>query len=366
MNKNHMGRATVVVGGQYGSEGKGAITSHISRSRHFGAAVRGGSSNAGHTIEYNGKRYKNQCIPVSWTEEKTKLYISAGAIVDIPQIKKELGWMADEGFDPHNLLIDPYAGVITEEHIQQERDNQLGQSIGSTVHGCGAALAAKVWRRGFKVAHEYPELLPFVAPRRVSTMLHNHLTVGDDVLLEGTQGTLLSLNHAPHYPYCTSRDATTSGIITEAGLPPSVLDDVVMVVRALPIRVGGNSGPTGAAEMTWEEVARQSGLPELVPERTTVTNKVRRIFQFSWHDFAYACRLNGPTAIALTFADYIDGSVRGAHTWDELSLPVKQFVNSLEAMADVPVRYIKTGQRDQDMVDLSGVNRRDAEVSVSA
>jgi adenylosuccinate synthase len=165
--------------------------------------------------------------------------------------------------------------------------------------------------------------------------------MGLNVLIEGTQGSALSLLHS-YWPYCTSIDTNAAGIISEVGIAPSRVTNVLMVVRTYPIRVAGNSGPM-KGEITWEELSKRIG-KDMTPEKTTVTKKVRRIAEWDDELFAQSCILNAPTEIALTFADYVDPEVYGATSVGELEQSYK-LMNFLKVhgLNDGKLVYIGTG-----------------------
>ena len=164
---------------------------------------------------------------------------------------------------------------------------------------------------------------------------------GKYVLIEDTQGSALSLLHS-HWPYCTSIDTNASGIISEVGIAPSRVTNVLMVCRSYPIRVAGNSGPMNN-EITWDELAEITG-NYITPEKTTVTKKVRRIAKWDDELFAQSCLLNEPTEIALTFADYIDKDLHGATDLGALKKSQK-FMEFLREhhLDNSKLRYVSTG-----------------------
>jgi hypothetical protein len=134
---------------------------------------------------------------------------------------------------------------------------------------------------------------------------------GGTIMLEGTQGALLSLHHGM-YPYVTSSDTNAAQLAADAGLPPSAVEHTHLVVRTHPIRVAGNSGPTGGDELQWDL------FPGVTPERTTVTKNIRRIFTFSYADLQKAIMLNDPCGIWVTFGDYIDRDAQYRNDIDDL------------------------------------------------
>ena len=157
------------------------------------------------------------------------------------------------------------------------------------------------------------------------------------ILLEGTQGTGLSLYHGD-YPYVTSRDTTVSGCLAESGIPHNRIRKVVMVCRTYPIRVGNpekeTSGPLH--EISWEEIARRSGYKVNVlrkAERTSTTNRPRRIGEFEWGLLHRAAILNGATDIALTFTDYISKENVNAKRFERLTQDTIKFIQEVERIS---------------------------------
>ena len=174
-------------------------------------------------------------------------------------------------------------------------------------------------------------------------MINELIDDGESVLLEGTQGSGLSLHHGT-YPKTTSRDTNAGGWISEAGISPLVVTDVIAAIRPYPIRVAGDSGPTGSQEITWAEVERRAGVPEgSFKEITTVTKRVRRVFEFSNEWFKKTAMINRFTGIGLMFADYISAKDAGVNKWDELSDETKAWVAAFEEEYNIPIVWISTG-----------------------
>ena len=154
-------------------------------------------------------------------------------------------------------------------------------------------------------------------------------------MIEGTQGFGLSVLHGGYYPKATSRDTTAAAFVSEAGLSPLDVDQVVMVIRSFPIRVAGNSGPL-PNEITWEELAKSAGLPKQYCERTTVTQKVRRVGKFDAQIVRNAIAHNNPNQIVLNHLDYIDASAHSEHYSED----VLRFVERVEREIGRPVTWI--------------------------
>lgn len=330
----------IVVGGQYGSEGKGHVASYLAP--EYKVSFRGGSENAGHTHYVGGARVVNQVVPVAFRNSRCFLVVANGASFSIPQLKEEVVISQELGLDvSERLVIEPNAMIITEADKEKERRLKMGKSIGSTMHGCGAAQARKILRQpGTLVAGMYPELDQYTK-RNVDNF--DWRDPRHPVLLEGTQGTFLSIDHTPLYPKATSRNAIASGIASECGYGPKQVRDVFLVVRTFPIRVAGDSGPVMGEEITWDEVGAWS--KRKLVEKTTVTKKVRRVFTFSMEEVKLAVRLNSPTQIALMFADYLAPGTHGKTTYNSLPAGIHSFIYRLEDETGVPVTLIGTGPR---------------------
>jgi adenylosuccinate synthase len=231
---------------------------------------------------------------------------------------------------------------------------RLRGSISSTAQGGGSAQARRVLRGGepppVRLARDIDALKPYVRDtQRILEMAYFH---GDRILVEGTQGTALSLYHGP-YPYVTSRDTTVSGCLAEAGIAPSRVRKIVMVCRTYPIRVGGPSGHMGT-EISWAEVGRRSGYRAArlrAAERTSTTNRRRRVAEFDWALLRKTASLNGPTDIALTFTDYIRMENRAARRFEQLTEETIRFIEEVERVAAAPVSLISTRFAYRSIID---------------
>ena len=312
----------VLVGGQWGSEGKGHIASYLAP--EYDVLVRVGGPNAGHQVYREAGAITYHHLPSGTQEnESAKVVIGPGAVIRVPDLLAEIVKCSRTGA---SLFIDPNAMVI--EDIDLERENEgseegTGMSeIGSTRRGVGEATARKILRPrakpGVRLASDVKELQAYLRP--TVEILDDAFRAGQRVFLEGTQGTGLSLHHGS-FPYVTSRDTTVSGCLAEAGIAPSRVRRVVMVVRSYPIRVKGPSGPMGR-EISWAEISRRSGqnVRQLrKQEHSSTSNKLRRVAEFNWTQLRNAASLNGPTDIALSFADYIAKKNERARRFEQLN-----------------------------------------------
>lgn len=295
-------KASVLIDGQNGSTGKGLLAAYLAMrpENEVQIATTNASANAGHTtVLADRTKFVTYHLPTfAVMQPNCYAYLNAGSVIDPELLEKEI---VDVGFDINKLFIHPHAAVIEEQDRIAERDaSSAATSIASTQKGVGAALARKI-RREAKLAKDHPYLSQFV--RKID--LNNHTCV-----VEVPQGFSLSLNFGNTYPYTTSRDITVTDAMGSAGLHPTKLGKVVMVIRTFGIRVGniidaegvelGNSGPYYAdqVELSWDEL----GVPE---ERTTVTKRIRRVFSFSQLQYKEALRMLRPDIVMINFLNYL-------------------------------------------------------------
>ena len=342
----------VVVGGQYGSEGKGNIVSYLAH--EYDLLVRVGGPNAGHTVYEEPKPYTFHHLPSGTRRTESRLLIGPGAVIRVRRLLEEI---AECEVSAERLTIDRNAMVIEDGDIEFE-ESRLRDTIGSTAQGGGVATARKVLRLAadppVRLAASIEELRPYVGDSL--EVLERAFSEGQKVLLEGTQGTGLSLHHGS-YPHVTSRETSVSGCLAEAGIAPSRVRRIVLVCRTYPIRVespkDGDSGPM-AREVDWEAVSQRSGIPreELeAKEKTSTTKRRRRVGEFDWALLRKATSLNGPTDIALTFADYLSSKNSGRRRFDQLTQETIRFVEEVEHVASAPVSLISTGFNSRNIID---------------
>ena|SRR5437762_8701587 len=337
---------TVVVGAQFGGEGKGKIVSHLSTTDDVDFVVRCGGPNSGHTVDYSGFRIGLRMLPAGFVNEATKLRIAAGALVNVRILLDELQRCHVES---SRLKIDRNACIVADDFASQELARGLRKRVGSTASGTGIAVAKRALRDDdVKLAKDVEVLAPFI--ENVSTELNDAIDRGKKIVIEGTQGFGLSLYHTDNYPYSTSRDTTASGFLSETGLAPALVDDVIMAVRTFPIRVEGESGPL-RDEITWETLEKMSGYQHHISENTTATARTRRVGMFDIQLVRSAARVNRPTKIALHGADYLDYRNKGITVYDSLSERAVQFIETLEDSLKVPVAFIGTGQKNEEIID---------------
>jgi adenylosuccinate synthase len=341
----------VLVGGQFGSEGKGNIVGHIAP--EYDLFVRVGGPNAGHKVYAEPEAEAYFHLP-SGTDRapNAKLLLGPGAVIYPPKLAAEL---TRHSVSVDRLVIDERAMII--EDGDKKTEEKMLASMGSTTQGVGAATSRKIMGRGGKakppvrLAKDVPELRPYIGSAQ--QVLEDAFCNGRRVLLEGTQGTSLSLHHGP-YPHVTSRDTTVAGCLADAGIAPGRVRRVIAVFRTYPIRVSGASGDLPGGEVTYEELSARSQIPidELkTTEKTTTTGRQRRIGEFDWEQLRRSCVLNGPTDIALTFVDYLSIKNRDAYRFEQLTRDTLLFVEEVERVAGVPVSLLSTKFGYRNVID---------------
>jgi adenylosuccinate synthase len=343
------------VGGQYGSEGKGNIVHYLAP--EYDVLVRVGGPNAGHKVfRRDQDPFTFHQLPSgALSNPKAKLVIGGGAVINLDAIRREI---SDLAVPIDKLIVDPRAIIIEQKDINREV-KKLRDQIASTAQGVGAATARKILNRwpgsDVRLASDVPALKHYLGD--TIEYFASCFSSGQRIMLEGTQGTSLSIHHGP-YPHVTSRVTTAAGCLAEAGLSSRHVRRIVMVCRTYPIRVGDTrtghtSGPM-SAPITLSAIAERSGIPlsELRrTERTSTTNRPRRIAEFDWAQLRRSLVLNGPTDIALTFADYLGIRNRGAYRYEQLNEETLRFIEEIEKVSSVPVSLISTAFSERNVID---------------
>jgi adenylosuccinate synthase len=343
----------VLIGGQYGSEGKGQVAAFLAR--EYDVLVRVGGPNAGHSVFEQPEPVIFHSLPSGTLRApNAQIVIGAGAVVNVETLWHEINICQ---LDHKRLTIDPQVMIISDDDIRCEKGNVAG--IGSTGQGVGAAGARRILDRGVdevQLAKDVEKLKPYVRPAR--DILEDACRQQKKVFLEGTQGTGLSLYHGS-YPHVTSRDTTVAGCLAEAGISPRRVRRIVMVCRTYPIRVedpdaeGKTSGPM-SQEISWAEISRRSDVPlgQLQKSETTSTTKrKRRVSEFDWVLLKKAAELNAPTDVALTFVDYLTIKNRSARRFEQLTSDTIRFIEEVERVVQAPVSLISTRFHHRSVID---------------
>ena len=336
------GKTAVVVGAQWGDEGKGKIVDVMSERFHVVARYSGGH-NAGHTVTIKGKKFILQLIPCGVLREGCRGVIGNGVVLDPFAFMKEVDALRATGVNVDgNLFVSNRAHVILPYHrmIELAAENAPGRvKIGTTSRGIGPAYADKMARSGLRVEDlldkvllkkhienacrekntvghalfnsepidpdkmytDYAAIADRVAPFVTDTalLLNRALADGDSVMFEGAQGTMLDIDHGT-YPFVTSSSATSGGAATGTGVPPNAINMVAGVTKAYCTRVGGGPFPTELNDAVGEALRKKGN------EFGAVTGRPRRT---GWVDLPllrYSNMINGTGWLVVTKLDVLD------------------------------------------------------------
>lgn len=349
----------VIVGGQYGSEGKGKVSAFITLQEKIDICIRCGGPNSGHSfVAENGTNIVLRQLPTGFLRPRTRLLIPAGAFVNLEILRSEIEHF---NIDPQRIGIDRNAAIIQQADLSQEAELKLRDRISSTLSGVGAAAARRVLRGSdVLLARDAVTATPWLQPMitDVAEEVAAALEKEKGILVEGTQGFGLSLFHSPHYPHATSRDTTAAGFLSEVGLSPRSVTEIVVVFRTFPIRVAGEQAGPMRDEIDWEILQRESGYPHRLAEYTSVTNKLRRVARFDWELAKSAVRVNRPTRFAITGLDYLTFSNRGINRFEDLDIRAQNFSEKLAVATGAQTFYCGTGPALSEMFVASLQNTR--------
>lgn len=381
MIKLEKGKFNIVFGGQAGSEGKGKIACYIAKDNLEQDSnivfACNHMPNAGHTFRDEDFKYVAGQLPTPAVFNNHKygyhvpVVIGPGSAINIEFLEKEIEICCL--IPGLNLFIHPNAGIVTEDHLKTE--GGCLDNVSSTKKGGGACIAEKVMRQGKNGKHAIArDLLPdHLKPALADTsiLLNNYMSAGWSVLYEGAQGFDLDINHGLEYPYVTSRMSNVSQALADSGVAPSKIGRRVMAIRPYPIRVGnaydsdgkllGTSGEYSLdnEELDWDKIRELCNAPDDVSlvERTTVTNKIRRVFTFSDHRYKKSLMVNDPTDIVITFLDHVNykyyekrGSFSDLDGGDRSE--ILNFLLDNNISID-KIRLFSTGPDNDDMITLN-------------
>lgn len=316
------GGAYGVVDGQFGSTGKGLVTGWLARQfPHEPIRVTTSAGpNSGHTFYHEGKPHVLTQLPTYAVQKSLlephrdcKFIMNAGSVIVPETFKAEL-----DRYPNLRAYVHLNATVVSSDAVDLEES--LKDGIGSTGKGTGAAMALKIMRTEKATVGQCQELLTHARIRFIDST--NPRAYSGRTLVEVSQGFSLGINQQ-FYPYCTSRECSVGQGIIDAGVHPSDLRETMMVVRTFPIRVGGNSGPgyLDQKELSWDDLKQ-------TPERTTVTNKVRRVFTWSQQQFHDALVVNRPRFIFLNFCNYLEAGRVPGFAHENIMKPYKKLFGS--------------------------------------
>jgi adenylosuccinate synthase len=372
-----MPKGVVVVGVQWGDEGKGKVVDALAK--HFDIVARyQGGANAGHTVVIGGKKFVLQLLPSGILRPGKTAVIGNGVVVDPEALLKELSAIEQAGITVGDRLrVSDRAHLILPYHraheAAAERARGVGK-IGTTAKGIGPTYEDKAGRRGLRAsdlrdkeffrrkcgevlaeknrlaAALFPEaplpddgmieqylekacsMVPYLAD--VSTFLNDAMDAGKRVLFEGAQGTLLDLDHGT-YPFVTSSSAAAGGASTGTGVGPMRIGAVVGVSKAYATRVGSGPFPSEASEGDCEKLRQRGG------EYGAVTGRPRRCGWFDVPAARYAARLNGLSALVITKLDILDhlAEIPVGVEYEIAGKPVAGFPAEISTLERIQVRY---------------------------
>ena len=328
---------SIVIGGQFGSEGEGKVALGIvRRSRVPTVAVRVGGPNSGHTAyDRSGTKHVLRQLPAACVDRNVEVVLPAGSYIDVDVLLTEIEKL---DYPRDRIHVSAYAHIIRAEHRKWEEAAGLTETIGSTGSGVGGAVMASVARdaANFSLhsafASDDARLESYVDD--TLSYLRERIKSRNRVVIEGTQGFGLSLLDGGYWPKATSRSTTAACALSEAGLSPMDVDEVTMVIRSYPIRVAGDSGPL-PGETTWEKIAKKIGCLSDLREYTTVTGKLRRVGDFDPEIVRRALDVNMPNRLVLNHLDYVG---KKQDIEDEKS-DVRKFINKVESDIDREVDW---------------------------
>jgi adenylosuccinate synthase len=333
---------TVVVGGQAGSEGKGAVTARYHWDREYAWAVRVGGPNAGHSVvdPGTGRKFALRQLPVAAVADpQCGLIVAAGSEVDVGVLSDEVAMLEDAGYRvAERLLVDREATLLEPTYAEAEGTIRTG----TTGKGIGAARAARSMRKARRMSS-----IAAWTQTDTQQLLRAVVREGLDVMVEGTQGYVLG-SHAGYYPYCTSGNCRAVDMLAACGLGP-MAPEVVVVLRTYPIRIAGESGPL-EDEVTWEQVGVE-------PEITTVTKKERRVglWNREWARASVDANWGDERPdVALTFADYWWPEIAGMDGDAVLPPEALSRIERIEGDLNAPIVLIGTGPGTQITKSTTG------------
>jgi len=331
-------RTIVVVGAQWGDEGKGKLVDVIAERADWVIRYQGGA-NAGHTVHIGEKSFVLHQVPSGILQPGVRCAIGNGVVLDVETLFSEIDELVSDGIDVEGrLYVSDRAHLVLPYHKLVDGQSSASKEIGTTGRGIGPAYEDKYGRRGIRVLDlRNPERLRKLVERGVAhanmqlsisgsaratvddtlavlerfkvrllsiaddvgLKIHRAISGGAAVLLEGAQGSLLDIDHGT-YPYVTSSSTTSGGAATGVGIAPSELDSVIGVVKAYTTRVGNGPLPTELEEPLATEVRT------LGNEFGATTGRPRRCGWFDGVVVRYAARINGLTDLAVTKLDVLD------------------------------------------------------------
>ncbi|XP_022187783.2 adenylosuccinate synthetase [Nilaparvata lugens] len=368
-------KVTVVLGAQWGDEGKGKVVDMLAANADIVCRCQGGN-NAGHTVVVGGKEYDFHLLPSGIINPSCKSLIGNGVVIHLPGLFEELAKNVKNGLTgwEERLLISDRAHLVFDFHQQVDGLQELEKgkkSLGTTKKGIGPAYSSKATRNGIRIAdllgdfatfsekfeglvtmyqrmfpalevdvkqelEKYKVFAERVRPLVIETVsfLHNALNSGNSVLVEGANAAMLDIDFGT-YPYVTSSNCSIGGVCTGLGLPPSMIGDVVGVVKAYTTRVGDGPFPTELSDETGDKL-------QAIGQEIGVTTKRKR--RCGWLDIPllkYTAMVNGYTRLCITKLDILDSfkEIKVCFAYKKNGSKISYFPSSAEELGKVEVEY---------------------------
>ena len=344
--------SVVVVGTQWGDEGKGKITDFLSERAEYVARYQGGD-NAGHTIQFGGETYKLHLIPSGIFSPEKLCIIGNGVVVNPKSLVTELAYLHERNITTDNLRISDRAHVILPYHIELDRlqeEAKGDKKIGTTIKGIGPAYMDKAARVGIRIAdlldrevfeeyYEYgQQIKQYVCD--TSVLLNDALDNGKRELFEGAQGVMLDIDQGT-YPFVTSSNPLAGGVTIGSGVGPSKVTKVVGVCKAYTSRVGDGPFPTEL----FDEIG--SRIREVGREYGTTTGRPRRVGWFDSVVMRHSKRVSGITNLCLNSIDVLTGL-------ETVKICVAYRKSNGEEISHYPASLVELGQCEPVYEELPG------------
>ena len=298
LNEERRKSPDILVGLQWGDEGKGKITDALSDQYQWIVRYQGGD-NAGHTVYIDGKKFVTHSIPTGILNPNCKVVITHGCVVNIPEIIKEVNLLEKTGISfKDRFYLSENAHLITPEHLRQDKSNKV--KFGSTGKGIGPAYRDKIYRAGLRVK-DYSQLIDEdkIIVTDTRKLLRDAIYKGDKVLFEGAQAVMLDIEMGT-YPHVTSSPCIASYAPAGSGLPLTFFKHSIIlgVAKAYTTRIGTGPFPS---EIHDKKVAQN--IQFIGKEYGATTGRLRRVGWLDIPQLKYACEVNGVSGIALTKLD---------------------------------------------------------------
>ncbi len=337
--------AIIVVDAFWGDSGKGKVAAFLAQKHQAAYSVRAGiGTNAGHSILFaDGREIRTRQLPCGFLHPDTQLRVGSGVAVDPEQFFAELDQLDPSYGLRERTRVDYRCPLILPEYRQREAADSFLQEHGTTASGSGVARAEFALRQARQARDEHI-LADYTAD--VARELNESCLRGETIVVEGSQGTHLSLALSDDYPDCTSDNCTTAAFADDVGLNWRHIAEVCLVVKALPSRVG--TGPLPLQLTLAEEESR-----DIVEYGVATGRRRRKAAGISYPHLETAVLLNGPTQLALTFCDHLDPEVAGARHHSALTAPVRHLIDELEERFNIPVSLCDCGVHFENLIEIA-------------